>query len=447
MLIQFTVENWKSFHTPACLNMVAGRQTTHKHRLLSIPDRGVRLLPIAAIYGANASGKSNLFHAIGFARDFVVHGSGGSHPIPVEPFALDTEVASQPTLMRFDIRCGAHLYGYSFKVTSNRVVEEELVEVRSSSERSLYRREANRIQFDHGLPDQDRLNFVFEGTNENQLFLNNATSQKIETFKPIYNWFLHTLRIISPESRFSALNLYMDPRHPAHGILNAALSQLDSGIAETIGVEVPFETLALSDSTRREIMAHLRDGAESPFPTPNDTERLIVRREGNALRAYMLGTKHRDSAGNSVLFDLSDESDGTRRLLDLLPAFHELCIHETDKVFVVDELDRSMHSLLVYRLLAEYLESCTENGRSQLIFTSHDLHLMDQELLRRDEIWVTERDASGNSALSSFDEFKGIRTDKDIRKLYTQGSIGGVPHISLFGTLSGRAVSEIGAQT
>lgn len=446
MLIQFTVENWKSFRAPACLNMVAGRQTTHKHRLMSVRGDGFRLLPIAAIYGANASGKSNLFQAIDFARNFVVNGSGGSQAIPVEPFLLDAESASHPTSMRFDIRCGSQVYAYSFAVTSDRVVSEELVEVRSTSERFLYRREAGRIQFDRHLPDQERLNFVYEGTSENQLFLNNATSQKVETFKPISEWFQRTLRLISPESRFSALDTYMNPLHPSHGVLNAALHQLDTGIGETIGVELPLDSIALSDSMRRALMAQLHDGAATPLPT-GDRERLVVRREGAALRAFTLGTRHSDGAGNSVLFDFSNESDGTRRLLDVLPAFHELCTHEADNVFVVDELDRSMHSLLVYRLLAEYLESCTEHGRSQLIFTSHDLHLMDQDLLRRDELWATERDETGNTSLCSFDEFKGIRTDKDIRRLYTQGSIGGVPHISLFGTLSGRAAAGTGVET
>lgn len=444
MLIQFTVENWKSFREQACLTMVAGRQTTHKHRLISVRRFGFRLLPIAAIYGANASGKSNLFQAIGFARNFVVNGNGGSHAIRVEPFALDIESTSRPTRMRFDIRCGLQVYAYSFAVTSDRVVSEELVEVRPTSKRLLYQREAGRIQFDRQLSNLDRLNFVFEGTNENQLFLNNATSQKVETFKPVFDWFKRTLRLISPESRFSALDAYMDPGHAAHGVLNAALRQLDTGISETVGVELPIDSLGLSDSMRRTLMAQLRDGDATPLPT-SDRERLVVRREGASLRAFTLGTRHSEGEGTANLFDFSDESDGTRRLLDLLPAFHELCSHEADNVFVVDELDRSMHSLLVFRLLAEYLESCTDHGRSQLILTSHDLHLMDQDLLRRDELWATERDETGNTSLCSFDEFTGIRTDKDIRRLYTQGSLGGVPHISLFGTLSGRATAELKA--
>lgn len=441
MLVQFTVENWKSFRAPASLNMVAGRQATFKRRTIHLPAQDLRLLPIAAIYGANASGKSNLFQAIEFARNLVLHHDGGKPVIPVEPFALETEARSRPTRMRFDIRIGEQVFAYSFAVTSSQVVSEKLVEMRAASERVLFHRDGGTITLHPQLPELERLRFVYEGTGETQLFLNNAHSQRVETFKPIYSWFLKTLRLIAPESRFSALDAYMNPSHPSHGLLNAALRQLDTGIGETTGVELPLDSVSLSDYTRRSLLAQLDEGDAATLPTPNDRERLIIRREGDELRLFALGTRRFDKEGNSIQFDFSDESDGTRRLLDLLPAFQEMCAHQSDHVFVVDELERSLHSHLIKRLLAEYLESCTEQGRSQLIFTSHDLYLMDQDLLRRDELWMTERDATGNSSLASLDEFNGIRIDKNIRKLYASGSLGGVPHITLFGTLARPGVS------
>lgn len=441
MLVQFTVENWKSFRAAASLNMIAGRQATFKRRTIHLPAQGLRLLPIAAVYGANASGKSNLFQAIEFARSLVLHHDGGKPAIPVEPFALDMAYRARPTRMRFDIRIGEQVFAYTFAVTPRQVVSEELIEVRPASERVLFHRDGDTITLHPQLPELERLRFVYEGTSETQLFLNNAVSQRVETFKPVFNWFQNTLRLISPESRFSTLDAYMNPSHPNHAVLNAALRQLDTGIGETTGVELPLDSIPLSDYTRRSLLAQLEDGAAVTLPTVNDRERLIVRRQGDELRLFALGTRRLDSDGNSVQFDFSDESDGTRRLLDLLPAFQELCAHQSDHVFVVDELERSLHSHLIKRLLAEYLESCSEQGRSQLIFTSHDLYLMDQDLLRRDELWMTERDATGNSSLASLDEFNGIRIDKNIRKLYASGSVGGVPHITLFGTLARPGVS------
>jgi len=97
---------------------------------------------------------------------------------------------------------------------------------------------------------------------------------------------------------------------------------------------------------------------------------------------------------------------------------------------VIDEIDRHLHTLLLRRILEEYLSGCSKNTRSQLLLTAHDVLLMDQHILRRDELWVTERDSSGGSTLFSFSEYKDVRNDKDIRKNYLLGRLGGVPSVS-----------------
>ena len=134
---------------------------------------------------------------------------------------------------------------------------------------------------------------------------------------------------------------------------------------------------------------------------------------------------------------MQQESDGTHRTIDLLPAFLEMADAGSNKVFVIDELDRSMHTLLTRSLLEKYLSGCGPLCRSQLLFTTHDVLLMDQELMRRDEMWVAERDRDGSSTLFSFSEYKDVRNDKDIRKSYLQGRLGGIPRI-LMGTLSSK---------
>ena len=101
------------------------------------------------------------------------------------------------------------------------------------------------------------------------------------------------------------------------------------------------------------------------------------------------------------------------------------------KVYVIDEVDRSLHTLLIRRLLEGYLAKCSHNSRSQLLFTTHNVLLMDQDLLRRDEMWISERNAQGISSLLSFSEYKDVRYDKDIRKSYLQGRLGGIPRILL----------------
>ena len=154
----------------------------------------------------------------------------------------------------------------------------------------------------------------------------------------------------------------------------------------------------------------------------------MVSIEDGELVARRLTTIHQGRDGQEIQFEMSQESDGSLRVIDLLPAFMDLADARTDRVYVIDEIDRSLHSLLVRQLLELFLESCSASTRSQLLFTTHDLLTMDQDLLRRDEMWVMERNLYGESALISFNEYKGIRSDKDIRKSYLQGRLGGVPH-------------------
>ena len=134
---------------------------------------------------------------------------------------------------------------------------------------------------------------------------------------------------------------------------------------------------------------------------------------------------------------MRQESDGSQRVIDLLPTFLELSAAQSKKVYVIDEVDRSLHTLLIRRLLEDYLSKCSHNSRSQLLFTTHNVLLMDQDLLRRDEMWIAERNAEGISSLLSFSEYKDVRYDKDIRKSYLQGRLGGVPRILLQSPIEG----------
>jgi len=165
-------------------------------------------------------------------------------------------------------------------------------------------------------------------------------------------------------------------------------------------------------------------------------ERFVVTRKNGDLIAKKLVTYHPKADGTEAKFEMRDESDGSQRVIDLLPAFLELSTADSKKVYVIDEVDRSMHTLLTRRLLEAYLTKCSTETRAQLLFTTHDVLLMDQHLLRRDEMWVAERDISGNSNLLSFSEYKDVRYDKDIRKSYLQGRLGGVPRILAGGAMN-----------
>ena len=433
MLIKFTFENWMSFRDETSFSMIATRERQHGNRIARINKYRMRLLPIAAIYGGNASGKTNLFEALRFAKEFIVSGTGIDAPIPIERFRLDPEAFKRPARFTFEILVDETMYEFSFAVTQNAVVEEKLVQITSTSETDLYVRQDREPSFDQSLPERQRLTYAFENTRDNELFLTNSIDQNIEMFRPVYNWFKDILELISPDSWFVPVEQFLDEDAPLHSQMNEILSQLDTGISCLDGEDIPFDALPLPDQAKSELRETIKEGTRSIFIGPSKRRFLIVR-ENDQLTAKKIVTRHLSPDGEENTFDMNQESDGTVRLIDLGPAFLELSRTGSKKVYVIDELDRSLHTLATRRLLELYLESCTPESRSQLLFSTHDVLLMDQQLFRRDEMWITERNAAGVSSLLSFSEYKDVRDDKDIRRSYLQGRMGGIPRILLSGS-------------
>jgi AAA15 family ATPase/GTPase len=160
---------------------------------------------------------------------------------------------------------------------------------------------------------------------------------------------------------------------------------------------------------------------------------FISEKEGKETTKKLIAF-HKCDDGTEIRFDIDKESDGTRRLLDILPAFTagwQLNLRKTrvSKIYFIDELDRSLHHLLLRKLLNKYFASCNADSRTQILFTTHDLLLMDQNLFRRDEMNVVERDATGASSVIPLNEYNGIRSDKDLLKSYLQGRFGGIPRL------------------
>ena len=428
MIISFSVENWMSFRDRATFSMVASRERQHGTRVSKLGKYQTRVLPIAAIYGGNASGKTNFFKALSFAKTLVVKGSRLDSLIPVETFRLDDGETTRPARFAFELLVDETIYDFSFAVTRKAVLEERLVKITSTSEKVLYDRRDGKPNFAPSLADDTFLQFAFRGTRDNQLFLTNAVSQKVDRFRPVYDWFKNTLVLIAPDSRFKLFEQFFD-EGPLYTAMSELLPRLDTGIARLGSEEIPFENIPFPESLKLELQEEVQEGEGIRLSHPLMNDRFVVTREDGELIAKKLVTFHPKSDGTEAKFEMRQESDGSQRIIDLLPAFLDLSKQTSQKVYVIDEVDRSLHSLLIRNLIEAYLECCSSETRTQLLLTTHDVMLMDQQLLRRDEMWVTERDASGATDLFSFSEYEDIRYDKDIRKSYLQGRMGGVPRI------------------
>lgn len=429
MLIRFSVENWMSFRDSATFSMVASRERQHGDRVPKLAKYRMRVLPVAAIYGGNASGKTNFFKALSFVKAFVIRGTQPDGLIPVDTFRLDSGSERTPSRFTFELLIGEDIYEFSFSLNRKAVVEEKLVHISSTSETVLYDRRDGQPNFDASLAKDQFLRFAFQGTRDNQLFLTNSVSQKVERFRPVYDWFKDTLDLVAPDSRFEPFERFLDEHHPLYAAMNKLLPLLDTGIAHLGGEKIPFDDIPIPQPLKAKLQEEVKEGITMRLLSEPTNDRYLVTREGDELVAKKLVSYHPKSDGTEARFEMRQESDGSQRVIDLLPAFLQLSETAAPKVFVIDELDRSLHTLLTRQLIEAYLANCSPETRSQLLLTTHDVLLMDQDIFRRDEMWVVERDRSGSSILLSFSDYKDVRHDKDVRKSYLQGRLGGVPRI------------------
>lgn len=434
MIIRFSVENWMSFREECSFSMIASREKQHGKRIARVKKYPVKILPVTAVYGGNAAGKSNFFEALYFMRQMVVHGRAPDYNIPVRPFLLDSECVKKPSRFKMELLAEENIYEFSFAVTREAVLEEKLLQITKNAEKILYERTVDKIKFESSIKGENLkfLKFIHKGTRENQLFLTNSFLQNAKNFIPVYNWF-KSVKFIRPDTEFMDFERFIKEQDSFGSEMSKILSLLDSGISSLEGEEVSLDLVDLPKEFKSHLQDILKEEKLISVSGPRN-QRFIFTRNGEELKVQKLITYHSSGSDQKVVFELHQESDGTMRLIDLLPSFLDMANKDVAKIFIIDELDRSLHTLLTRKLLELYLAGCSEHSRNQLLFTTHDVLLMDQSLFRRDEMWIAEREENGNSKMYSFSEYKDVRNDKDIRKSYLQGRLGGIPRILLEGS-------------
>jgi hypothetical protein len=428
-------------------SMVASRERQHKERLTTVPSLKLKVLPVAALYGGNGSGKSNFYYALAFARNLIMRPKGSEDgSIDVEPFRLDEKSEARPSEFAFEILLGREVFKYAFAVSRKRVYKESLEVLKGGKGTVIYSRsvEQEKDKWDlqyfaklHLPKDEaEFVKFKARDTLPNQLFLNAVRGRKIPILEDLANWFRRTLVLIDPASTSNTMDFSAKGQVKFRGFCAKALNKAQTGIDRVEGEETAFEAVDLPKGLKEMFKERIKDNEAVQIVSP-DRKRYTFFREKEQLKCLQLVTYHRGTAGKQIRFDVSEESEGTQRLIDLLPTFHDLLASNSSKVVVVDELNRSLHTLLTRNLLEGYLASRGTESRGQLIFTTHDGLLLDQSLFRRDEFWFIDKDEAGASTLSALSDFKDVRHDKDIRKSYLLGRFGGIPIIrSLRGDFS-----------
>jgi len=410
MLIGFSVGNYKSFKETVTLSMVASSITEedkdlNENNVFPINDK-LSLLKSAAIYGANASGKSNLVAAINFMKWFVLNSSKEtqvSDAIDIEAFRLSTETEKEPSFFEIVFILEDKTFRYGFEVNAREVVSEWLFQADDTEEKMLFERDVDNYILDDFPEGQG----ISDKTRSNALFLSVVAQFNGKISGKILLWFSKNLQLISglqdTQYRKETLESFENDRH-RHDIIEF-IKKLDLGIAD---IQI----------------------------------KKYISQKTAMFGIYEVGVKtvHRkyDADGKQTAIELFDiethESEGTNKLFALAGLLLDTL--RTGKILLIDELDARLHPLITRQLICLFNSNDTNPHNAQLIFTTHDTNLLSSKTFRKDQIWFTEKDNMGATDLYSLVEYK-VGKNASFERDYMIGKYGAIPFIGNFKELIG----------
>ena len=446
MLTKIVVGNFKSFDKEAELTMISSTKIRSKvdHRVKV--GSSTRLLKHSVIYGANASGKSNLIEFFKFFRFTIENG------LPVTSSKLfcknkkENENRDSTFEIQMEINGKFFAYGFTAILAERCITGEWLYELyQNGSARRIFERESKSkplLDDSVRLTDEEKTRFKtysddFED-NIVDLFLTEMNRGKkishdsnLKVFNLIFNWIKTNIVVVTPNTPVTDFKYYYE--EDSLDLINKLISIFDTGVTNVRIEEIDLNELSkmlpkpILDDVLEQIKKNIDEVGKGTYRMSGRSDTMFFNIEGkynDDPRITTIKLKHGKSPFD---FDFEDESDGTRRLFDLLDM---LLIKEDDVVYVVDELERSLHPKLTEHFLRLFSEKHKDH-KIQLIFTTHESSIMDQELFRRDEIWFIERDDDNNSSIYSLDRFKE-RYDKKLSKAYLEGRYGAIPVFKKF---------------
>jgi hypothetical protein len=377
-----------------------------------------------------------------FAQELITEPLKEGEPIPVRPFRLDSNSKNQPSRFQFHFLASDNqIYDYGFELDSESIIEEWLYVIKKSNPtgKMLFHRNNEKdyefgktMNFETDDPEINelplskkklRLQFVANDTRKNQLFLQASIERNQPYWRAVYDWFKNSLIIVRPETKYLETEFQIIEEEEFVSRFERLLNYFDTGIRKIerkpINVEKEFPHLLPV------LEANIDEQNRAIINLPNGQRFAFDRKDGE-IRGFKLMTIHTCEEGASEPFEINWESQGTQRLMDLIPFL--FMAKKENSVLVIDELARSLHPQLTQKLVRIFLSS-TKKRMSQLIFTTHEDFLLDMSLFRRDEIWFVEKNSeTGSSNIYSLEEYKP-RNDRDIRMAYLHGRFGATPNL------------------
>jgi uncharacterized protein len=436
MLIRFVVSNFLSFHEEREFNMLPGPFKTHKEHVYQPGKIKLEVLKAAAIYGANGAGKSNLIKAIDFLKELVKEGSIRKS-VSNRKFKLNEGNTEAPVYFEIEFFTGGKCFSYGLTIQQTSVIEEWLYESGITKEDKLiFERKGGKsgnpsinVADKYKKSQKSRLliELMEEGLlKHNELLLSKSDFFIIDELSVVRDWMSDKLTIIFADHAIANLVEGIAKSKRFRIFTNEVLNAFDTGVKKLEVEAIDLDKFFGEDNEdeKNRVLEEISDGKSLLYYTGNGVVNIKeVKGKGMVER---LVSVHEDNNGKGIVFDLSEESDGTRRLLDFIPAFDFLL--QTEGTVIIDEIDRSIHPSLLRTFIQKMM---SDNGtKGQLIFTTHESNLLDLDIFRQDEIWFAEKDkTTGGTQLYSLSDFKP-RYDLDIRKGYLKGRFGAIPFMA-----------------
>ena len=409
MLIQFNFKNFNSFRDEATLDLSAAKMTEFSERVISVG--GEKILPVAAVYGANASGKSNVYAAFEYMTDYVVNSFKygdevkNFDEIRPHPFLFDKESAQADTSFEVYFTVPGDKteksYNYGFCVGQKGITEEWLNYIAKTARKykSIFYRDENTLDLS-GIPKASRENISI-ALEKQVLIVSLGAKLRVTKCKLVRDWFLN--------------NEFADFGNVINNFF--MLRVLPEGFVDDEKVqEKVVKFFASFDET-------IKGFEVTRLPQQDDSKDEY----------FKIDALHKMIGSNELAkIPLQDESAGTLKMFALYPELQEVLNH--GGVFFIDELNARLHPLLVRNFILTFLNLENNVNHAQLVFTTHDTWQLSNRLLRRDEIWFTEKNEDGLSTLYSLADFidedgSRIRKDESYEKNYLLGKYGAIPSL------------------
>lgn len=436
MLLRFSTENILSFKEAVEFNTFPSSRS-HSHEWHKVQCDYVRALRLSAIYGANGAGKSNLLKCIALLKQMVNSDKISDLAIREDLFfKLGNDGKDRPSELAIEFFSSGNIFYYHIAFQNLTIIEEELCLSSKNADNVIFSRKGEDMHITHSFINamgNESFAAGFTETAKRMIrpdmlalsFFGKYYPNELPLTKEAFDWF-DDMQVVVPSMSTELLPHTLDVDTDFAAVVNQMLPDL-TGISKLeVRREVLTEEIIKNDPRLLKASAFLKSNPNTVYTlrASNGDVSNVTIENGEFIRKTLLSV-HINSSGNDVEFDFIEESDGTRRIIEYMPLLYSVL--KLDKVFIVDEIERSIHPIMIKSIISKISEN--KEAKGQLIFTTHESCLLDQAIFRPDEIWFAQKDVEQSTQLYPLSDYN-IHNTANIENGYLNGRYGGIPFLS-----------------